>query len=118
MTEVINIEKFRGKPLLQLGEGLTEEQLSLFATTYLTQEATSGQISPRLYNLLERFGWVEQGKGVPIRALVDVSIDELVVSTRTPRKNCRQYGLGPAGLEELQTVVVALLPKSGSFTSR
>lgn len=109
MAGVLNIENLKGKPLFQPDEGLTPEQRALLDGLYLTKSEGVGQISPKLYGTLARFGWEETGRGIPVEALIEAHIDELVESTRTPRWCCGQYSLGPKGLEELQTALINLI---------
>lgn len=114
MAGVLNIENLKGKPLFQSDEGLTPEQLAGLDKAYLIRGVRNagegrGKISPRLYDILKRFGWEKADLGIPVGALIEASRDELVVSTRSPRWLCGQYGLGPKGLEELEATLTSLI---------
>lgn len=117
MSGVINIEQFRDRPLFELDRVLTPEQLAGLDRIYLTRgvetpgerRGEKGTVPPRLYDLLKRFGWEEAGLGISVEALIEVSVAELVESTRVHRWYGGQYGLGPTGLKELQAALTSLI---------
>src|SRR3989338_8412614 len=100
MSGVINIKEIGNEPVFEFAQGLTPEQLSRLDKQYLKKR----DISTRLYETLRRAGWEESDIGIHVGALLEVTLGELVNSTRQPRWGTR-YGLGPKGLGELQTAL-------------